>query len=237
MTSKAGSFGNYQVGIRVSGSGDSAETISAEVGSIIVATGFDSYLPGEGEFGAGMPGVVTLPEFKDMVDGATGPLRYRGRPVRSLAYVYCVGSRGDGGNAYCSRFCCSATAHVSIRVSGLDPKIRQYHLYRDIRTYGTFELMYTESRKKGAVYVKYPDDAPPVVATEGNGPQGHRPGPSLRRRGSRDPGRPRGPGHGHGRTEERRADRSAQAPDRQRTASSTRSTPSCGRSRPSSTAS
>ncbi len=169
IASKAGSFGNYLVGIRVSGSGDSAETITVDVGSIVVATGFDAYQPPEGSFGMGLPGVITLPDFKALVDGTDGPLRFQGKPVRSLAYVYCVGGRGDGGNAHCSRFCCSATAHTSIRVAGLDPKIRQYHLYRDIRTYGSFELLYTESRKSGSVYVKYPDDAPPVVSTDRDG--------------------------------------------------------------------
>jgi heterodisulfide reductase subunit A len=164
VVSKAGSFGNYEVAIRVGG--DELQTIKVQVGSIVVATGFDSYQPGEAEFGHGMPGVLTLPEFKTLIDKAKGPLRYNGRPVRSLAYVYCVGSRQPDGNEYCSRFCCSATAHASIKVSGLDPKIRQYHLYRDIRTYGNFELLYTEARKQGAIYVKFPDDAPPVVALD-----------------------------------------------------------------------
>jgi len=167
MAAKSGSFGNYKVDIRIAG--DTLQTIPVEVGSIIVATGFDNYQPEEGEFGYGNEAVVALPEFKEMVDAATGPLQYKGRRVRSLAYVYCVGSRGQGGNDYCSRFCCTSTAHVSIAVSKLDPGPRQYHLYRDIRTYGTFELLYTEARKQGAIYVKYPDDAPPVVSTEASG--------------------------------------------------------------------
>jgi len=167
MVGKSGSFGNYKVDIRIAG--DTLQTIPVEVGSIVVATGFDNYQPEEGEFGYGNEAVLTLPEFKEMVDAATGPLQYKGRRVRSLAYVYCVGSRGQGGNDYCSRFCCTSTAHVSIAVSKLDSALRQYHLYRDIRTYGTFELLYTEARKQGAIYVKYPDDAPPVVSTEASG--------------------------------------------------------------------
>jgi heterodisulfide reductase subunit A len=163
VVSKTGSFGNYAVGIRVST--DPPQTIPVEVGSIIVATGFDSYRPADGEFGSGMDGVVTLPEFKELIDAASGAgLRYHGKPVRSLAYIYCVGSRQTDGNEYCSRFCCTATAHASIRVAQLDPKVRQYHLYRDIRTYGTFELLYTQARKDGAIYVKFPDDAPPQVS-------------------------------------------------------------------------
>jgi heterodisulfide reductase subunit A len=168
VVSKTGSFGNYAVGIRVSN--DPPQTIPVEVGSIIVATGFDSYRPADGEFGSGMDGVVTLPEFKELIDAAAGAgLRYHGKPVRSLAYIYCVGSRQPDGNEYCSRFCCTATAHASIRVAQLDPKVRQYHLYRDIRTYGSFELLYTQARKDGAIYVKFPDDAPPVVAADKSG--------------------------------------------------------------------
>ena len=166
--SKTGSFGNYAVGIRLST--HPPQTIPVEVGSIIVATGFDSYQPDVGEFGYGIDGVVTLPEFKEMIDAAAGTsLRYHGKPVRSLAYIYCVGSRQPDGNEYCSRFCCTATAHASIRVAQLDPKVRQYHLYRDIRTYGSFELLYTQARKDGAIYVKFPDDAPPVVAVDTSG--------------------------------------------------------------------
>ena len=112
---------------------------------------------------------MTLPEFKELVDAADGGLRYQGRPVRSVAYVYCVGSRQAGGNEYCSRFCCAATTHASIQVSGLDPSIRQFHLYRDMRTYGKFETLYTDSRKAGSVYMKYDADVPPAVARDGLG--------------------------------------------------------------------
>ena len=62
-----------------------------------MATGFDTYEPEAGELGYGIDGVVTLPEFKELVDGASGPLATHGRPVRSIAYVYCVGSREPGG--------------------------------------------------------------------------------------------------------------------------------------------
>ncbi len=38
-----------------------------------------------------------------------------------------------------------------------------------MRTYGKFELMYTESRKLGSVYLKFADDAPPAVARDASG--------------------------------------------------------------------
>ena len=166
MISKAGSFGNYEVGIQVGGS--SPETLSVEVGSIVVTTGFETYAPEVGEFGYGIDGVVTLPEFKAMIDASSGPLVHDGRPVRTVAYVYCVGSREPAGepgaNEYCSRYCCAATVAASVQLASRDARIHQYHLYRDMRTYGKFETMYTESRKLGSVYLKFADDAPPTVA-------------------------------------------------------------------------
>jgi heterodisulfide reductase subunit A2 len=167
VVSKTGSFGNYEVEIRIDG--DRLQTIPVEVGSIIVATGFDAYKPAAGESGSGLDGVVTLPDFLELIEASAGRLRHNGRPVGSIAYIYCVGSRQPGGNEYCSRYCCTAAAHASVRTAKLDPKIRQYHLYRDIRTYGSYELLYTEAREAGSVYVKFPDDAPPVVALDKSG--------------------------------------------------------------------
>jgi len=171
VVSKEGSFGNYKVGLRLGGPG--SETLTVEVGSIIVATGFDSYEPEAGEFGYGVDGVVALPEFKKMLDTGSGTLMRDGRPVRDVAYVYCVGSREpafkDGGHEYCSRFCCAAAVAASVLLSERDPSVHQYHLYRDMRTYGSYELMYTESRELGSVYMKFDADDPPSVAKGGDG--------------------------------------------------------------------
>ncbi len=181
VVSKNGSFGNYKVGIRVppaaaaaageEGSADSL--VEVDAGSIVVATGFDSYAPPEGEFGHGLPGVLTLPEFKRLVEGSAGPLEYNGRPVRTVAYIYCVGSRQPEGNTYCSRYCCTATIHVSLQAAQLNRStaagagsagtFNQYHLYRDIRSYGKYELLYNQAREEGSLFLRFPDDEPPTV--------------------------------------------------------------------------
>ena len=169
LTAKSGSFGNYDVTITTHRS-DGDKSFEVRVGSIIVATGFDSYTPDDGGFGFGIDGVVTLPDFKKLVDSTTGPLAYNGRPVRSIAYIYCVGSRQEaGGNEYCSKFCCTATIHASLQVGKLDPSIRQFHLYRDIRAYGRNELLYNDSREGGSTYMKYASDDAPEVSTTPKG--------------------------------------------------------------------
>lgn len=167
LTAKSGSFGNYEVTITVHGEPEA--TVSATVGSIVIATGYDTYQPEIGEYGYGIDGVVTLAQFKALVEGSPDGLRIDGRPVRTVAYVYCVGNRQAGGNEYCSKYCCTATVHASLEVSAVDPSIHQYHLYRDIRTYGKYELLYEESRKRGSVFMKYPDDVPPTVERTSDG--------------------------------------------------------------------
>ena len=59
----------------------------------MVATGFDHYAPRPGEYGYGLPGVVTLPEFHDGADLDGESLTFGGRPIGSVAFIYCVGSR------------------------------------------------------------------------------------------------------------------------------------------------
>ena len=166
LMAKSGSFGNNQVTIAIHG--EQLETIQLDVGSIVVATGFDEYEPAVGEFGYGLDGVLTLPQFKKMVDEADGPLQYNGRPVKTIAYVYCVGSRQDesldGAHTYCSRYCCTSAVHTALEAAAKgDPALRQYHLYRDMRTYGKYELLWNESREKGSLYLRVPDDDPPAV--------------------------------------------------------------------------
>jgi len=136
----------------------------------VVTTGFDPAPPPPGEFGLGLEGVITLPEFEELLAESPGPLRYKGRELRSITYVYCVGSRspsgGDGARAFCSRYCCSATSFAAIRVGERDPKVRQFHLFRDVRTYGKYELLYDRALKAGSAFLRYADDAPPKVTRE-----------------------------------------------------------------------
>ena len=170
VVGKSGSVGDFSVTVRVRGT----EEIVLHVGAIVVATGFDPYAPKAGEFGHGLPGVVTLPEFRELLAGAKGNLRYGDREVRNIVYVYCVGSRqavteeNPHPNLYCSRFCCTAAVHTALLVNAADGGVNQYHLYRDMRTYGKNEILFEEAGRKGSVFVRYADDAPPVVERQGD---------------------------------------------------------------------
>jgi len=164
LIEKSGSAGRFAVKVR---SGEN--TFSLKVGAIVAATGFDPYAPQPGEFGHGLPAVVTLPEFHELLKTSDGRLRANGRDVRTIAYIYCVGSRQSDGNAYCSRYCCTAGVHAAIQAHDIDPAIDQFHVYRDMRTYGKNELLYEEARHKGSVFVRYGESEPPEVEKDGDG--------------------------------------------------------------------
>ena len=167
LKEKRGNVGDFEVVVRL----DNGETTTLNVGSIIVATGFDVYQPSEGEFGYGQDGVVTLPDFKREQDNSNGALTHRGRIVRDIAYIYCVGSRQsrdiENANRYCSRYCCTAAVHTALSVNGLEAMAHQFHLYRDMRTYGKYELLYLDALNNGSVFLKYSNDTPPVVEKAG----------------------------------------------------------------------
>jgi len=169
LLEKRGSVGNFTAIVKV-GSG---ETVTLAVGSIVVATGFDPYAPPEGELGTGLEGVMTLPEFRELLATSPGKLQRNGRDVETIVYIYCVGSRqaDDGSrprpNRYCSRYCCSAAVHAAVQAGGKNPSLTQYHLYRDMRTYGKNELLFEEAGRQGSVFLKYPDGTPPVVERSG----------------------------------------------------------------------
>ena len=159
LVEKSGTIGDFSVTLVASG-----ERISLNVGAVIVATGFDVYQPEEGEYGYGIESVLTLPEFKKLLDESEGPLEYRGRPVGSVAYIYCVGDRCESnGHGYCSRYCCSAVMHASLVAHERSPGLHQFHIYRDIRTYGKYETLFQQARQKGSVFIKFDESEPPRV--------------------------------------------------------------------------
>jgi len=163
LVEKGGTIGDFSVAIRLA---DGSVT-SLTVGAIVVATGFDAYEPEPGEFGYGTPGVMRLPEFKEYLAGVDTELQCDGRRIRNIVYIYCVGSRqAEGPHRYCSRYCCSATAHTAVCAARIDPTLHQYHLFRDMRTYGRHETLYEEASRSGSLFVRYADDDPPVIEQE-----------------------------------------------------------------------
>ncbi|MBN2863600.1 MAG: CoB--CoM heterodisulfide reductase iron-sulfur subunit A family protein, partial [Bacteroidales bacterium] len=136
--------------------------IDVNVGSILVATGFDPYTPADGEFGyTTIKNVLTLPQFKRIIDLNEKKLMFNGSEIRKIAYIYCVGSRQpDGENKYCSRYCCTSVIHAAIQTREKFENIINYHFTRGIRTYGKQESLYADSLRGGDIYLQSYEDDP-----------------------------------------------------------------------------
>lgn len=171
----SGSLGNFHVDIKIKPksvlTGGTPEMLQFIVGSVLVATGYEYYQPKEDEFGyKNLSNVITLPDFNDLMAKNPEKLMYNGKQIKSVAFIYCVGSRQTKGeNKYCSRTCCSAAIHSSLQLKEKYDNIHAYHVYRDIRTYGKQEIMYEQSSKQGDLYFKYEEKEMPVVLQEGKG--------------------------------------------------------------------
>jgi heterodisulfide reductase subunit A len=140
--------------------------LDIKAGAIILCTGFDPYIPPEKEYGYKMlDNVITLPEFRRWLELAGDPeLVYRGKKIRAIAYIYCVGSRQlEGDNKFCSRICCTTALHTSFLVSQRFPDIRHYHYHRGMRSYGKNESLYTAALDRGDLFFQSEDEVLPGV--------------------------------------------------------------------------
>lgn len=121
------------------------EELEINVGAIILAPGFDEYVPKEANlYGYGRyKNVVTSIEFERILS-ASGP--YAGRVLRpsdgdvpeKVAFLQCIGSRDYSGKGqpYCSSVCCMYTAKEAVIAHEHMHQIKPTIFSMDIRAYG-----------------------------------------------------------------------------------------------------
>ena len=147
------------------------ESVQIDAGAILLTTGFDPYEPETGEFGYGeIDNVISLPQFKRLIETQNKKLTYKDKEINSIAYIYCVGSRQPNGeNKHCSRYCCTSTFHSANQLRKKFPDISNYHINRGIRTYGKQELLYKEASINGDIFIQFTEETfPEVIKKNGN---------------------------------------------------------------------
>jgi len=139
-----------------------------EVGAIVVATGFDPYEPKTGEFRYHeLENVITLPQFKRLIEIDENELVYKDKKIRNIGFVYCVGSREvNGENKYCSRYCCTSAIHAATHAKNKFMDINNFHFTRGVRTYGKQELLYNTALENGDIFMQFEENNPPAVIFE-----------------------------------------------------------------------
>ncbi|MBD3197055.1 MAG: FAD-dependent oxidoreductase [Candidatus Lokiarchaeota archaeon] len=142
-----------------------SETKSFNVGSIVVAAGYDEYNPSEIEpyhYGQeGYEDVITQLQLERILapTSLTDSQVLRpsdGKIPRKVVMIQCVGSRNEQvGNKYCTGVCCKfATKNAGI-IKDMYPNTDVTICYIDMRTPGlNFEEYYKEAQEKGIRFIR-----------------------------------------------------------------------------------
>ncbi|NIS80183.1 MAG: FAD-dependent oxidoreductase [Anaerolineales bacterium] len=145
-------------------------------GVTIIATGGQEYRGSEFCY-TESPRVVTGLEFEALIARSEGNSRELvGKAAEAwhalgeelpdeVAMILCVGP----AERYCARLCCTTALKNALTLKHLKPEARVSVLYKDIRTYGFKEQLYTEARRAGVLFIRYDDDHKPDVGTNDDG--------------------------------------------------------------------
>ncbi|MFW9954272.1 MAG: FAD-dependent oxidoreductase [Candidatus Thorarchaeota archaeon] len=134
-----------------------------EVGTIVVATGFDIYDPSQTrEFGYGVfENVITNVQLERLTNAAGITHGKVKRPSdqevpKSVAFVQCVGSRDRRMNQdYCCYYGCENSLKQATQIKEKYPETEVALFAMDIRTHGLgYESLYRRAREMGAIIIK-----------------------------------------------------------------------------------
>lgn len=153
----SGFIGNFETTVSVKGS----DRILRH-GAVVVATGAMEYVPQEYLHGAD-DRVLTHLEL----DRAISNKDERIAAADSVVFIQCVGSR-EPERPYCSKVCCTHSIKSAINFKKTNPEVKVFVIYRDIRTYGQRESLYTQAREQGVIFIRYDSDRKPAVSNEGD---------------------------------------------------------------------
>ncbi|MGQ9636187.1 MAG: 4Fe-4S binding protein [Thermodesulfobacteriota bacterium] len=134
--------------------------IEKEVGSIILATGYDLFdphlLP---QYGYGIyENVLTNLQFERLAS-PSGPTRGEillrdGTFPKAIAFLHCIGSRDENANSYCSRVCCMVSMKQAL-LAKEKTGAEIYEFYIDLNAFGKgYQEFYKRVREEGIFFIR-----------------------------------------------------------------------------------
>jgi quinone-modifying oxidoreductase subunit QmoB len=144
----SGQPGQFAVELQNGGS-----TTEISVGSIILASGWKPY---EAEklthlgYGAS-PDVITNIQMEEMVTNGGIKRPSDGKPVGSVAFIQCAGSRDQDHLPYCSSVCCRVSLKQAMYVREQYPDAKVYVIYKDIRSPAQYERFYANVQQDDGI--------------------------------------------------------------------------------------
>lgn len=155
---------------------NSGNEVEVKHGATILATGGSEY-HGQEYCYLESPKVVTGLEFEALLAKAEGQLpnmegrageaweELGGQLPNELAILLCVGP----AEQFCGRICCTTALKNALALKRLKPEAKVTVLFKDIRTYGFKERIYTQAREAGVLFIRYDDHNQPKVSVKNEG--------------------------------------------------------------------
>jgi quinone-modifying oxidoreductase subunit QmoB len=146
----SGEPGHFSVDLQNGG-----KSMTLSVGSVIQATGFRPYNPEKlGHLGYGSSAdVITNVQMEEMVSSGAILRPSDGKPVDSVVFVQCAGSRDEDHLPYCSAVCCRVSLKQAMYVREQYPDAKIYVIYKDVRSPAQYELFYASVQEDEGVFL------------------------------------------------------------------------------------
>jgi len=138
--------------------------VQVQHGVTIVATGGREYRGQEYGYGTD-PRIMTGQEFEALLADIERRARSKERGANdenipaSVVFIQCVGP----AERYCARTCCATALKNALKLKELRPDAHITVLFKDMRTFGFKERLYTQAREKGILFIRYDDEHKPQV--------------------------------------------------------------------------
>jgi len=155
LVETGGFKGNFTSILRHNG-----QTFPVKHGATILATGAVEYKGRDYGYGSD-PRILTQTEFEQLLGEAVSQPSLISN-LQSLTMILCVGP----AQRFCARICCFTALKNAVKLKELNPAAQVTIIYRDIRTYGFRERLYTEARRVGVRFIRYDFDRKPKVNTD-----------------------------------------------------------------------
>ena len=139
------------------------------VGSIIQASGWKPYDAKKlTHLGYGSsPDVITNIQMEEMVMNGGIKRPSDGKPVGSVAFIQCAGSRDQDHLPYCSSVCCRVSLKQAKYVREQYPAAKVYVLYKDLRSPAQYERFYSNVQEDDGIFLTKGEISSVTPASDG----------------------------------------------------------------------
>ncbi len=144
ITNVDGFVGNFETHINKNGG-----TETLKHGITIICTGASELKPEEHLYGED-DRVITGLELDQKLLNSDEDLK----STNSAVFIQCVGSRIPE-RPYCSKVCCTQSIRNALKLKSINPAMKVFVLYRDMRPFGLREDLYTQARVEGIQFIKF----------------------------------------------------------------------------------